>query len=69
MAIWAIWWPLELPTGYAGMEHFTTRDRRTLAVALAAIFVASIAAISTLSLSAAIVAKAAISGAQAIFGP
>ncbi len=50
------------------MEHFITRDRRILAMALGAILVVSAAAIGTLSWSAVMVAKAAISGAQAIFG-
>ncbi len=61
----------DFPAGMAvctGMEHFTARDRRILAIALAAILLASAAAIGTLSWSAVIVAKAAISGAQAIFG-
>jgi hypothetical protein len=50
------------------MEHLTTRDRRILAIALAAIVVTSAATIGTLSWTAIVVAKAAISGAQAIFG-
>ena len=50
------------------MERFTPADRRTLALALIIILTLSAAAIGSIGWGAVLVAKATVSGAQAIFG-